>query len=381
MSDGGVQEQTVLIVDDDEKIGWALATGLEEPGRHIFVCRDVESADFVLDECPVTHVLTDIKFGGAFGYEGLQVIDRVRQKLQTAVVIAMSGHATEELRRETKSRGAAALLKKPFSFDDLETLIPPAASRVKGSLTFVPTIEEIVSGSILRSLFQPIVWIDNQETPVGFEALSRIPGASPLSNPDALFRYAMAKHRVVDLEVKAVHTAIRSGRPLTELGFLSLNIHPELFSFPDLLCDELFSAAEEADVPLQRIVVEITEQGPLPALSSVDAVASVLRAHGVRLGFDDIGIGHSHLRAIAAVRPAYLKISQHFGTSCENNPTNRKIIENLEGLARSFSAEVVLEGIETLATASFAKSMGIRFGQGFFYSRPSEAAELLSRYR
>jgi EAL domain-containing protein (putative c-di-GMP-specific phosphodiesterase class I) len=376
-----MSEQTILIVDDDENIGWALATGLEEPGRQIIVCRDVESADFVLDESTVTHVLTDIKFGGAFGFEGLQVIDRVKQKVQTATVIAMSGHATDELRREAKARGAAALLKKPFSFDEIEALIPPAVSREKGSLTFIPTIDQIITGSILHSVFQPIVWIDNQEQPVGFEALSRLPGESALSNPESLFRYAMAKHRVVDLEIKAVHTAIETGRKLTELGFLSLNIHPELFSVPDLLCDELFSAAEDADVPLQRIVVEITEQGQLPALSSVDAVASVLRAHGVRLGFDDIGIGHSHLRAMAAVRPAYLKISQHFGTSCENNPTNRKIIENLEGLARSFSAEVVLEGIETMATASFAKSMGIRFGQGYFYGAPSEVADLLSRYR
>lgn len=374
-------EQTVLIVDDDERIGLALAGGLELPGRQIIVCRDVESADVILEECPVTHVLTDIKFGGNFGFEGLQVIDRVRQKVSTAVVIAMSGHATEELRDEARSRGAAALLQKPFPFAALDALIPEPESKEKGGVTFIPTIDDILSGPILRSVFQPIVWIDDATHAVGFEALSRLRDPSPLSNPESLFRYAVAKDRVVDLEIKAVRTAIEAGKELTRVGFLSLNIHPRLFAFPDLLCDSLFSAAENAGVPLQRLVVEITEQGPLPVLSAVAAVASVLRSHGIRLGFDDIGIGHSHLRAMAAVRPAYLKISQHFGTSCENNPTNRKIIENLDGLARSFSAEVVLEGIETLATAKFAKSMGIRFGQGFFYGAPSEAAELLLQYR
>ena len=381
MTDDVIPEQTILIVDDDEKIGLALAEGLETAGRHILVCRDVESADLVLEQCPVTHVITDIKFGGAFGFEGLQVIDHVKQKLQMAPVIAMSGHATEELRKEARARGAVALLQKPFRIEDVEALIPFTEGREKGNVTILPTIDEIVEGNILRSVFQPIVWIDDGARAVGFEALSRLQIESPLSNPESLFRYAAAKKRVVDLEVKALRTAIHSGKELTKLGFLSLNIHPELFSFPDLLCDELFSATEEAHVPLQRIVVEITEQGPLPELSSVDAVSSILRSHGVRLGFDDLGIGHSHLRAMAAVRPSYLKISQHFGTSCENNPTNRKIIENLEGLARSFSAEVVLEGIETLATASFAHSMGIRFGQGFYYSPPVEATQLLSRYR
>lgn len=374
-------DQTVLIVDDDQKIGWALAAGLEEPGRHIIVCRDLESADMVLGQRPVTHVLTDIKLTGAFGFEGLQVIDRVRKKLSTAPVIAMSGHATEDLRKEATARGAAALLQKPFAFADIDRLIPPSESVEKGSVTFVPTIEDILSEALVRSVFQPIVLIENPQHVAGFEALTRLQSDSPLADPESLFRYAVAKGRIADLELLALKGALKSAKELSRLGFISINIHPELFSHADRLCDELFGAAESADVPLQRIVVEITEQGPLPDLNAVEAVASVLRLHGVRLGFDDIGIAHSHLRAMAVVRPSYLKISQHFGTSCENNPTNRKIVENIESLARSFSCEVILEGIETAATASFAQSMGIRFGQGFFYSEPAEAEELLAKYQ
>jgi len=373
-------EQTVLIVDDDQNIGWGLASGLEEPGRDVIVCRDVESADLILKQCPVTHVLTDIKFGGPFGFEGLQVIDHVRQRISTAPVIAMTGHATDELRKEALSRGAAALLQKPFPFDEIDRLIPPTGSAEKGRVTFIPTIDEILSGNLLKPVFQPIVWTDNSQHAVGFEALTRLTSDSPMADPQSLFQYAVAKGRVVDLELMTIKAAIHSGRKLSRTGFISLNIHPDVFSVPDRLCDGLFNAAENAEVPLQRIVLEITEQAPLPELQAVEAVCTILHSHGVRLGFDDIGIAHSHLTAMAAVRPSYLKISQHFGTSCENNPVNRKIIENVESLARSFSCEVVLEGIETAATAAFAQTMGIRFGQGYFYSPPVEAADLIKKY-
>jgi EAL domain-containing protein (putative c-di-GMP-specific phosphodiesterase class I) len=83
---------------------------------------------------------------------------------------------------------------------------------------------------------------------------------------------------------------------------------------------------------------------------------------------------------MAAVRPAYLKISQHFGTACEGNDLNRKIVENVTALGRSFSSEVVLEGIETEETALFARDLGIRFGQGFLYGRPTDSATLLAKY-
>ena len=83
---------------------------------------------------------------------------------------------------------------------------------------------------------------------------------------------------------------------------------------------------------------------------------------------------------MAAVQPAYLKISQHFGTACEGNEASRKIVENVEALGRSFSSEVVLEGIETEKTAAFARELGIRFGQGFLYDRPTDVATLLAKY-
>jgi EAL domain-containing protein (putative c-di-GMP-specific phosphodiesterase class I) len=226
-----------------------------------------------------------------------------------------------------------------------------------------------------------MVWTEDPKYAVGFEALTRLKTDSLLADPELLFRYAQRKGRVVELELAAAACSIATGKELARIGVLSLNIHPEVFAHADRFSDVIMDCAADAEVSPQRIVLEITEQGPLPDLRSVGAVAAVMRSHGIKFAFDDVGLAYSHLRAIEAVRPSYLKISQHFGTACESNPFNRKIVENVEALARSFASEVVLEGIENERTDEFARETGISFGQGFYYSRPTDAEVLLTRYR
>ena len=371
--------QTVLIVDDDYALGAGLADALVGPGRDVILCRDIESARMVLDNSIITHIITDLRFSGHFGFEGLHIVDTVRRNLSAIPVIVISGYATEEIRREAQARGATVVLQKPVGIEDLEHFVGPSTGPL-GTVTVVPTLDDALERGMLTSVFQPIVWNDNPIYVVGFEALTRLRTQSLFANPELLFQYAQRKERVVDLELAAATGAIATGRELTRLGLLSINIHAAVFSQPDRFTDAIMSAAAEADVPLQRIVLEITEQAPLPDVQRVEALTSMMRSAGLRFAFDDLGLAYSHLRAIAAVRPSYLKISQHFGTGCESDEVKRKIVENIDALARSFSSEIVLEGIETAETAAFARDLGIRFGQGFYYSRPTNVDILISKY-
>ena len=374
-----VMAQTVLVVDDDYALSSALADALVRPGRDVIVCRDVESARMVLDHRLVTHIVTDLRFASGFGYEGFQILERVRRTLSMIPVVVISGYVTNDIRREAEGLGVTAVFQKPVSVLELEQILGPSTGRF-GTVTLVPTLDDILGHGMLSSVFQPIVWNENPMYVVGFEALTRLRTASLFANPELLFQYAERKERVVDLELAAASNAISAGRDLTRLGLLSINIHAAVFSQPDVFSDTVMTTAAEAGVPLQRIVLEITEQAPLPDVQRVQSVASVMRGAGLRFAFDDLGLAYSHLRAIAAVRPSYLKISQHFGTACESDEVKRKIVENIEALARSFSSEIVLEGIESAETASFARQLGIRFGQGFYYDRPTTSEILLKKY-
>jgi EAL domain-containing protein (putative c-di-GMP-specific phosphodiesterase class I) len=84
-------------------------------------------------------------------------------------------------------------------------------------------------------------------------------------------------------------------------------------------------------------------------------------------------VAYSHLPMLDQVRPSFLKISQHFGTAFESDPTKMKIVRNLLSLARDFECDLIVEGIEHAATAVAAERLGIKYAQGFYFHRPAEA--------
>ena len=81
---------------------------------------------------------------------------------------------------------------------------------------------------------------------------------------------------------------------------------------------------------------------------------------------------------IDKIQPSFLKISQHFGTAFETDPTKTKIIANLLSVARDFECELILEGIEHSSTLDEAMAMGIQYGQGYLFSHPVEAEALIT---
>ena len=207
--------QTLLIIDDEPEICTALATALNERGRHIIVCRDAEAAQFVIERFPITHVLTDIRLTGPFRFEGLDIIDQVKRHSPTASVVVLTGHSTDELQKEARKRGALSVLQKPASIEEIEQFLPHPENDGESMLTILPSIDEILDGGLLATQFQPLVWIEQPKHAVGFEALTRVRTESPLANPEVLFRYAQAKNRVVDLELKGYRRSVEGANPLS----------------------------------------------------------------------------------------------------------------------------------------------------------------------
>ena len=214
--------------------------------------------------------------------------------------------------------------------------------------------------------------------PLGYEALARYRGNTLLRNPEVLFQYAERKQRIAELELACVAHALEAGAPLAENASLFMNIHPAALSDGMRLRELIVREAERLDIRLEHIVLEITEQGSIPDTPAVFRAIADMRAVGLRFALDDVGIAYSHLPFIDRIQPSFLKISQHFGTSFETDPTKTKIVGNLQSLARDFGCELILEGIEHRATAEATAAMGIKYGQGFLFGHPAEVRQLLS---
>jgi EAL domain-containing protein (putative c-di-GMP-specific phosphodiesterase class I)/ActR/RegA family two-component response regulator len=371
------ESQLIVILDDDLMVTEALAGGLERDGRTMVTCNDLESAQLIVERMKPSHVVSDIRLSGPFGFEGLDFVGFVRQHSPATRVILMTGDAPDALQLEASERGAVGFLQKPFDISDLDQALDllscsafSARSSDDASIIRMPMLDEIIADDSLNAFFQPIVSLPDGGEFIGFESLARYQGNSLLRNPEVLFQYAKRKHRVEDLEVACITRAVRTGAGLAARGSLFLNIHPQVLSGSKIY-DLLIGECGKHHVGLDRIVLEITEQESLHAGPQLFANVERLRAVGVRFAFDDMGVAYSHLPFIDRLRPSFLKVSQEFGTDFELDSTKMKIVMNLKSLASDFQSELILEGIETHATAEMAARMGIRYGQGFLFGRPS----------
>ena len=379
MADNPRESQLVLLIDDDVMITEGLSAGLEREGRTVITCNDVESAQLIVERLNPSHVVTDVRLSGPFGYEGLDFIRHAKRYAPGARVILMTGDAPETLQLEAAERGAVAFLRKPFDIRELDAILDlmecaaSSSGATDSSVIRMPLLDEIVSADgALRPFFQPIVRLAPGYPHLGYEALARYRNNSLLRNPEVLFQYAARKDRVADLELACCAATLQSGAELARTAVLFLNIHPDVLARGDALRDVLARECKRSGVPAQRLVLEITEQATLPSTRSLLETIHQLRELGVRFAFDDVGVAYSHLPMLDQVRPSFLKISQHFGTAFESDPTKLKIVRNLLSLANDFGCELIVEGIEHAATAVAAERMGIKYAQGFYFHRPAE---------
>lgn len=375
--------QTILVIDDDPVITDALELLLDGAGRTIVVCSDLESAELVLARYPVTHVLSDVQFSRPLGYEGLHFLSRIRSQRPDCRIVLMTGMPSEALCELAAQWGAASVLAKPFALRELEEALalPPgdAGTGADGDdadggaaceLLRVPGLEEILRGG-LTTAFQPIVTPDG--CVFGFEALTRIGVAWPGGGITELLEYAARRGALAELNLAAIETAIAQAPLLPAATLLFLNVDPVAFHHP-ALAETLLRAAVRHGVAASRLVLEITERSGFCDDEGALAVLDRLSAAGARFALDDHGSAYSHLSLIDRIRPAFIKISQTFGTAFEEDPMRTRVVRHIAAMARDFGCLTIMEGVETAATARAAAANAIDLVQGYYFGRPREAA-------
>ncbi|HYI13286.1 MAG TPA: EAL domain-containing response regulator [Thermoanaerobaculia bacterium] len=368
----------ILLVDDDSGITEGLTLALESAGRTIVSCSDIAAAETALERFPVTHLVCDVQFSGEFGFEGLHFLDRVRALSPRCRIVLITGYAGESLRTAALARGAAAILTKPFAMSDLEEALGVGTwegeAPADGSgVVRIPSLAEILRGDALVTAFQPIVRLTpNGPASFAFEALTRVRGRWLAGGPAMLFDYASRGDRLAEMNLAAMSRAIELAAPLPAGSMLFLNVDPVAFDKP--LAAVLDRSARAAGLPLDRVVIEITERSAFSDTAAADRMFETLREAGVRFALDDHGSAYSHLPLIHRIRPSFIKISQTFGTALEDDATKERIVRHTVALASDFGCETILEGIECGATARAAEAAGVTLVQGFHFGKPHAAS-------
>src|SRR5918994_6654517 len=107
------------------------------------------------------------------------------------------------------------------------------------------------------------------------------------------------------------------------------------------------------------------------------AIATLRRLKnlGVQLSIDDFGTGYSSLSYLHRFPIDTLKIDRSFVTRMVDNSENIEIVRTIVMLAQTLGMDVVAEGVETKEQLALLRQLGCEYGQGYYFSKPVNAAQ------
>lgn len=231
--------------------------------------------------------------------------------------------------------------------------------------------ELLIEAKRLEIAYQPIVDL-RTGTVIGLEALSRF--APPFANPERTFADAHTVGVGLELERLAVSEAWEIIPRLRDDQFLAFNVGPEA------LVVLAKRAQGRHDLPLRRIVVEITEQAAVESYEVLRDVLGPLRAQGLRLAVDDAGAGYASLHHIVELRPDFVKVDRSLVHGLADDHARSVAMSAFVLLALDLGATVVAEGVERPRDLGALRELGVQAAQGYLLGRPTDRESDLLRW-
>jgi EAL domain-containing protein (putative c-di-GMP-specific phosphodiesterase class I) len=129
-------------------------------------------------------------------------------------------------------------------------------------------------------------------------------------------------------------------------------------------------------VPKGTLKLEITESLVMENPERAVEILTWLKTFGASLAIDAFGTGYSSLSYLHRFPFDTIKVDRSLVRDSSLNGQTPLILRSIIALAHELGKEVVAEGVETAADASYLRSIGCEFGQGYYYGEPMSAKDV-----
>ena len=229
---------------------------------------------------------------------------------------------------------------------------------------------ETILDQRIYSVYEPIVEVESR-TVFGYEALARGPEGSRFHSPLALFSAAEEHELVFELDCVCRESGLRGAMDFPAGTKLFLNIRPTTIHDPNFHGDRLIETLERRQLAPTDVVFEISEQESIASFGAFREMRDFYRGLGFQFALDDTGTGYAGLEELLEVEPDYIKIDRAMVSGVDQDPARQDILTAVLQLADKMGAQVIGEGLDTLEELEMLGRLGIRFGQGWLFGRPT----------
>ena len=237
-------------------------------------------------------------------------------------------------------------------------------------------LESALANGEFELFYQPIVSLDDNKISA-FEALLRWHHPERgLVAPDEFIPVAEEMGLIVPLGEWVLRTACAEAATWPDDIQVAVNLSSMQLANKNL-ANAVVGAIASAGISANRLELELTESALLENTSENLATLKLLHELGVRFVMDDFGTGYSSLSYLLSFPFHKIKVDRSFIAALSDNNGSHAIVRAITDMAKGLKLEVVAEGVETASQLQQVRMLRCTEAQGYLFSPPRPAAELL----
>ncbi len=308
-------------------------------------------------------------------------VDGEEIRLRATIGITLfpeDGDSTEKLLQKAEQ---TMTLAKTRSRNRYQFYIASVDSEMRRRRELEKDLREALVRNQFHLVYQPQISYRDQRV-VGVEALIRwIHPEHGFVPPDQFIPLAEQNGTIIAIGEWVLDQACKQLREWHDQGFTDLRMAVNL-STVQLHHSELPRVVNNLlqiyRLPPRSLELEVTETGLMEDISTAAQHLLSLRRSGALIAIDDFGTGYSSLSYLKSLPLDKIKIDKSFVQDLIDDDDDATIVRAIIQLGKSLGMQVIAEGVETAEQEAYIISEGCHEGQGYFYSKPLPARELLS---
>ncbi|HLZ97139.1 MAG TPA: EAL domain-containing protein [Steroidobacteraceae bacterium] len=256
-------------------------------------------------------------------------------------------------------------------------------TRLSRHVTVESNLRRAIANGELYLVYQPIVDLSTRQM-VSAEALLRWkhPTLGDIS-PSEFIPIAEESGLIVALgqwvQKQACRAMVnwRAQDPSRAPATVSVNVSRAELALGRRLLDQVRGTLEHVGLPEECLQLEVTEREIMRDPEAAHALMLDLQSLGVKLAMDDFGTGTSSLGFLRNYPFNTIKIDRSFVQDVTGSADVLAVIHATISLVENLGMSSLAEGVENAAQVAVLQSLGCRYAQGYFFSRPVPADRLL----
>ncbi|WP_169334825.1 putative bifunctional diguanylate cyclase/phosphodiesterase [Salinimonas chungwhensis] len=317
-------------------------------------------------------------------YAAQQEIFIDQRDFKPTCTIGMAVLRSEEVREPEELFGFAEQAiahAKQFSKSNIVRLEESDLHRSRYEQSLMKSLQDALDDFLLQAFFQPQISASGEL--YGAEVLVRwhskqgfIPPCDfiPLAEKYGLIHKLGSQ--ILEKSLTAIH---KYQNQLLKKDFrLSINVSSWELGRPSYVSD-ILRLFEKYNVSPALYTLEVTESAMMHDIDKSIEKLLELKQHGFRIALDDFGTGYSSLSYLTKLPLDILKIDKAFvkQMDCE---AEVMFVKGIHDISLSCNLVTLVEGIESEFQVNALLAMGIKYFQGYYFSRPLPFEEFESLY-